>query len=62
VTRDYPHRVTVENAGGTTELAARATDHELPTGAPGTVIDFSPDNPPLPNGASITFTTTINIT
>lgn len=59
---DYPDRITVENAGEVTELAARITDHELPTGAPSTVIEFSPDNPPLPNGASITFTTTINIT
>lgn len=58
---DYPHRVAVENAGEITELAARVTDHELPTGAPSTVIEFSPDNPPLPSGASITFST-ISIT
>lgn len=53
----YPHRITVENAGDTTELAARVTDYELPTGAPSTVIEFSPDNPPLASGASITFNT-----
>jgi len=57
VTHDYPHRVAVENADETTELAARVTDHELPTGAPSTVIEFSPENPPLPSGASITFST-----
>jgi hypothetical protein len=57
MTRDYPHRIAVEHAGEITELAARVTDHELPTGAPSTVIEFSPDDPPLPSGALITFST-----
>lgn len=58
---EYPDRVTAEIDGQPVVLAARVADYELPTRAPGTTIEFSPDNPPLRNGDSITFTT-ISIT